>query len=163
MLDYLVRTLPVALRARSRRRAAPLVSRLRRRVGLRQIDVNLHMNQAVYAQVLELGRTELLLASGAYGSWRERGINPILAEQTIVYRRELRPLVSYEVDTRAVGVEGRLLVTESHVLVGERVFARGLAKMILVGRDGVLAPQDVPPLVEPYLVEALSVEDWRLV
>jgi len=155
--------LPVALRALSRRRDEPLVSRLRRRVTPCQIDINLHMNQAAYAQMIELGRIDWALRSGALQHCRDQGIHPVVAEQTIVYRRELRPGTAYELDTRAVGVDGRLLVLESHLVVGGRVHATGTVKMIFVGSDGVLAPGELPPLVEPYLVEPRAMEDWQVV
>ena len=112
MLGYLVRTLPVALRARWRRSTGTTVSRLKRRVSLREIDLFLHMNQAAYAQVMELGRVDWAIVSGAYQTWRKMGITFIAAEQTITYRRELRTWATYEVDTRAVGIEGRLLVVD---------------------------------------------------
>ena len=86
MLDYLLRTLPLALRAKARP-GGDLVSRLPRRVSLRQIDLNRHMNQAQYPAMMELGRTDLLFGSGAWDTWRRAGINPVVAEQRIVYRR----------------------------------------------------------------------------
>ena len=58
MLSYVARMIPYALRAR-RRRDGALVSRLERRVQLDEIDFNRHMNQAMYARVMEWGRLDL--------------------------------------------------------------------------------------------------------
>ena len=162
MLGYLLRTMPVLLRAR----AAPertLVSHLSRRVALRQVDINRHMNQAAYAEAFEYGRLDWVLRSGAWSRWSEGGVRCVVAEQRIVYRRELKPLARYDLDTRAVRVEGRLLVIEGHVLVGDRVHTLGEVRMIFIGPDGVLKPEAVPPICEGLLTEPLQVEGWRVV
>ena len=162
MLAYLTRTVPLVLRARFGRDGR-LVSRLQRRVKLSQVDFNLHMNQAVYAQVTELSRTDWVLRSGAWDRWRSHDVNPVVAEQTLVYRRELRPLQRYTLDTRAVAVEGRLLRTETWLLVGDRVHAKVVAKLIFVGPAGVLAADEAEGLCEGLTTAPLPVEDWTVV
>lgn len=162
MLDYLLRTLPLALRAKARP-GGDLVSRLPRRVSLRQIDLNRHMNQAQYPAMMELGRTDLLFGSGAWDTWRRAGINPVVAEQRIVYRRELAPLQRYVIDSRVVGVEGRLALMEHHLLVGDRVHTSGFVKVIFVGPDGVLSPERTEQVVRPWVTDALRVENWTVV
>jgi acyl-CoA thioesterase FadM len=161
MLGYLARTLPAALRARLGRDGR-LVSRIERRVRLSEVDINGHMNQAAYAQVLELGRLDWVVRSGAWAAWRRDRIGPVVAEQRIVYRRELAPRQRYAIDTRVVRVEGRLLAFEGHILVGDRVHAKSEAKLIFVGPDGVLSPEAVEARCARYLVETLAVDDWRV-
>lgn len=161
MLGYLARSLPLAVRA-SLSRDGRLVSRITRRVTLAEIDLNGHMNQASYAQVLELGRVDWFIRSGAWSAFRRQDVGAVVAEQRIVYRRELKPAQRYAIDTRAVRMEGRLLAFESLLLVGDRVHAKGEAKLIFIGQDGVLSADDARPLCEGYLVEPLSVEDWRV-
>jgi acyl-CoA thioesterase FadM len=138
------------------------ISRIRRRVTPRQLDLNLHMNQAAYAEVTELGRTDWVVRSGAWARWRSAGVIPVVAEQTLVYRRELKLWAAYQVDTRAVRVDGRLLVFEGYVLVGDRVHARNDTRLIFVGPDGVVPADAVPALCEGLLAEPLAVSDWRV-
>jgi acyl-CoA thioesterase FadM len=161
MLAYLARTLPLVARA-TLRRDGRLVSRIRRRVSPRNLDLNLHMNQAAYAEVMELGRTDWVVRSGAWERWRAAGVNAVVAEQRIVYRRELKLWAAYEIDTRAVQVAGRLLEVVSHLLVGDRVHARNDTKLIFVGRDGVLAPERAAELADGLLAEPLEVVSWRV-
>jgi acyl-CoA thioesterase FadM len=161
MLSYLARTLPVAVRA-SLAKDGRLVSRIQRRVRLAEVDLNGHMNQAAYAQVLELGRTDWVIRSGAWAALRAERINAVVAEQRIVYRRELGPRQRYAIDTRAVAAEGRLLVFESHLLVGERVHAKAEAKLIFVGPDGVLPAAEVEERCAGFLIEPLAVDNWQL-
>lgn len=162
MLGYLTRSLPVALRAAAPPRDGRLVSRITRRVRLSEVDLNGHMNQASYAQVLELGRVDWFIRSGAWSAFRRRDVGAVVAEQRIVYRRELKPLQRYAIDTRAVRMEGRLLVFESLLMVGERVHAKGEVKVLLLGPGGVLSADDARARCEGYLTAPLEVEGWRV-
>lgn len=161
MLRYTLRTFGVAARARF---VGPrtLSSRFHGRVRLTEIDLNLHMNQAAYAQVFELGRADWIVRSGLWNRVRSQGINPVVAQQNLVYRRELKPLQRYSIDTRATAIEGRLLVVQGHLIVGEKVHATNVVKLIFVGPDGVLAPEEVPALVENFLCAPLQVAEWTI-
>lgn len=161
MLTHAARTLPHFVRASLGSKA--LVSRIHRRVRVSETDFNLHMNQAAYAQVAELGRTDLVLRSGlARRLWKAR-VKPVVAEQRLVYRRELRPRQRYVLDSRATGLDGRLLTIDAYLLVGDRVHAAVYAKLISIGSAGVLDAEAAAALFAPYLTEALSIEDWRVV
>lgn len=162
MIGYLARMTPVILRAIAGRDGR-VVSRIHRRVRLRELDPNLHMNQAVYAEVLEYGRADWVLRSGAWQAIKDAGNHAVVAEQRIEYRRELKPLQRYVVDTRAVGLDGRLMVFEQLILVADRVHVRGTCKLIFIGADGVLDAETVEPHVRPFLTERQAIEDWRVV
>ena len=161
MLAYLQRTLPLFARAFASRETA-LVSRIERRVGVRDLDLYLHMNQAVYAQVIELGRADWFVRSGAFARWRRRELTVAVASQHIVYRRELRYGTRYVVDTRAVAMNGRLLVAQGHLIVGDRVHARADVEMIFKGPEGVLDAEAAAGCCEGLLTPALEVEDWTV-
>lgn len=140
-----------------------LVSRVRRRVRLSESDFNMHMNQAAYAQVAEFGRNDWVLRSGLVRAlWRAR-TKPVMAEQRIVYRRELKPGQRYEIDTRATGLDGRLLKVDAHLIVDDRVHAAVYAKLISIGPDGVLSPEAAESLLSPFVTDALPVADWRII
>lgn len=162
MIGYLWRTLPLIAKA-SLGRDGRLVSRIDRRVHLREIDPNLHMNQAVYAQVTELGRADWLIRSRAWSQWRSEETKPVVAEQILVYRRELRLGTRYTIDTRCIAIDGRLLHLRSLVLVGDRVHTQNDAKLIFIGGDGVLDAASVEALCEKFISEPLLVQDWRIV
>ncbi|MEM9620971.1 MAG: hypothetical protein AAF993_04930 [Pseudomonadota bacterium] len=57
------------------------MSRVHRRVRPSEVDFNLHMNQAVYAQVGELGRTDWMLRSRFWPHIRDQGAKPMMANQ----------------------------------------------------------------------------------
>ena len=153
--------LPVALRAGVRPNRSR-VSVIHRRVTLSEIDTNLHMNQAVYAEVFELGRVDWMVGTGAWMHWRAAGANPMVAQQTITYRRELKPLQRYRIETRAVGTDGRMVRMQGVLAVGGRVHALGEQRLLLVGQGGVLGADEVTELVHERIVPALEIDDWRL-
>lgn len=167
MFRYLARSAPVFLRGALARGTAP-VSRMTRRVGLGDLDVNLHMNQAVYAQVMELSRADWALRSGAWRAWRAADVWPVVAEQHLTYRRELRLGQRYLLDSRAVAMDGRLLVIDTWLLVGDAVHARNVTKFIFTrppAPDGsrVCAPDEARAVSAPFLTAPLAVRDWRVV
>ncbi|MGE0788369.1 MAG: thioesterase family protein [Sandaracinaceae bacterium] len=161
MLAYLARTLPVVARA-FRKNDGRLVSRLERRVRISEIDTNLHMNQAAYLRVAELGRLDWVIRSGALKAWRERELRPVVAEQRVVYRRELKPGQRYTIETRAVRIDGRLFWFEGYLLVGDRVHARVDTALITIGSGGVISAEETQEVGERFLAAPLVIEDWRV-
>jgi acyl-CoA thioesterase FadM len=162
MLRYLARTAPTVLSALASRRRDARITRLTRRVQLTEIDTNLHMNQAAYLQVGELARVDWAIRCDAVGRWRAEALKPLVAEQRVVYRRELAPLQRYVLDTRAVRVDGKLLWLETNLLVGRRVHARVDAALLFVGEGRVVGAPTAARVHEPLLAEPLAVRDWEL-
>ena len=142
---------------------ASSIGRYRHRVWLRYVDLNRHMNQAAYAEVMELARWDWIVRSGMLAALFRARVNPVVAAQQIVYRRELKPLQRFVIDTRAVGFDRRVLKVEHHFLVGDRVHAKGTVDLIPLAGGKVVSPERSRELLT-FLVEApLGVEDWRVV
>lgn len=161
MLRYLATTIPAVYRAR-RKADGSLVTRTRHRVSLSQVDFNRHMNQSAYPAVAELARVTWLFRSTAWQRWEEQGVHPVVGRQEIVYRRELAPLQKFEVDTRATGMDGRLLKVEHVLLVGDRVHARVDTWLLFIGPDGVLSADDAEALCADLTSAPLEIEGWRV-
>ena len=162
MLRLYARMVPVVLRARLKNDGA-LVSRLAQRVHLDQVDWNWHMNQSRYAEAMEMGRAHWMVRSGSWASWRKAGANPVVANQQLVYRRELKPWQRYVVETRAVGVDGRMLQLQGLILVGDRVHATSDVRLLFVGPDGVLSADAVAALCADRVIAPLGIENWSVV
>ena len=160
MLRHAASMLPIALRATLGKKG--LVSVVQRRVRLAECDYNLHMNQASYARVAEYARTDWFMRTGLLVRLLRAGVNPIMAEQRIVYRRELAPRQRYAIDTRATGIDGRLLDVQAHLLVGDRVHTAIYGKLIMVGPKGVLGAEDAEEMLAEYVTEPLGVHDWHV-
>lgn len=78
---------------------------LERRVGLLELDLNLHMNHARYLGVVEQALLEGLMRSGFLATLLGQGAVPMVGGTLISYRRELRPLQAYGVQLRYLGAD----------------------------------------------------------
>jgi len=103
------------------------VSRLTFRVWPHDLDPSIHMNNGRYLTLMDLGRVDVMLRSGLWRALLRNRWTPIAGAITIRYRRELRPLQAFHLDTR-------LLCWDSALVVMEQTF-------VIAGgpRDGQLA------------------------
>ena len=138
------------------------VGRYHHRVWPRYVDLNRHMNQAAYAEVMELARWHWMVRSGMFRTMVRQRLNVVVGRQEIIYRRELKPLAAFVIDVRATRVERRAVQIEHHFIVGERVHAKGTADLVVLGRDGVAPADTVRDAFGSLVQTPLHIEDWRV-
>lgn len=85
-------------------------------VGPADLDVLLHVNNGVYLTMLDVARVDLLLRSGLLGRLRRNGIYPVVAAQTIRFRRSLQLFQSFEVETRVLGWDDKAFILRHEFL-----------------------------------------------
>ncbi len=112
---------------------AQAVSVLEFSVSLLDLDLSLHMNNGRYLQLMDLGRLDFLVRSGLWRAVRRHGWTPIASAVAIRYRRELRPLVRFRLETRLVSwAEASVVMEQVFVLMSGpqrgQVAARALFK-----------------------------------
>lgn len=102
------------------RRPASLwdVLETRFRVWPTDLDVLGHMNNGKYLTIMDLARMDLMLRSGTWARLTERGWYPVVAGQTITYRRSLQPFERFRVRTRVLGADDRWFYLEQTFLTG---------------------------------------------
>ena len=66
------------------------ISRPRMRARLSDLDQIGHVNNGVYFSMMDLGRVDLLWRSGFWQKPTKAGWYPVVASQTITYRKPLR-------------------------------------------------------------------------
>ncbi|GIG19781.1 hypothetical protein Cch01nite_05050 [Cellulomonas chitinilytica] len=149
----MIRTLQLALATWRPRPAIPgqglldpSVTRLR--VHLGDLDLYRHVNNGVYLQMMDVGRSNLLADLGAYGLLADRGWFPVVAASTIKYRRSLTFGQRFDLTSRVLGWDARVVYLEqTFTLRGEHV-ARGVVAGRFLGRDGErVAATDVVTLL----------------
>ncbi len=104
------------------------------RVWPTDLDLLRHVNNGVYLSVLDVARVDLMIRAGLMPELRARGWYPVVAEQTIQYRRSLTLGQRFAVVTRVVGWD------DAAVLV-EQTFVRDPARA--AGEGAEPAPDDV--------------------
>ncbi len=138
-MHLLFRLLFVLLHARRYRDGAfaPLgEARLPWRVLPTDLDFSLHMNNARYLSLMDLGRVDLLARLGLVrlafrGHWM-----PVLGAVSIRYLRPLGPFDRYELVTRLLGWDEKWFYLEQRFEAGDRLMARAIVKGLLRGPDG---------------------------
>ena len=138
-MHLLLRLLLVLLRARRYRAGdfPPLgEARLAWRVLPNDLDFSLHMNNARYLSLMDLGRVDLLARLGLVrlafrGHWM-----PVLGAVTIRYHRPLGPFDRYELASRLLGWDEKWFYIEQRFEAGDKLIARAVVKGLFRAPDG---------------------------
>jgi acyl-CoA thioesterase FadM len=137
--------------------------RTRFRVWPGDIDVLFHVNNGVYLSMLDIARVDMMLRSGALRRLRARKFYPVVAAQTIRYRRSLRLFERFEVETRVVGWdEQAFLITHAFHRRGELVAEAVIRVRFLTRGGGKPTTAEVLellglPRASPALPESIAV------
>ncbi|HET6764728.1 MAG TPA: thioesterase family protein, partial [Longimicrobiaceae bacterium] len=151
--------LRVLLGVRFRPRLGPLdESVLHFRVMPHDLDPNLHMNNARYLGIMDLGRTDLVLRMGVVRELFRRRWNPVVGHLTIRYRRSLAPFQRYSLHTRLVCWDEKAFYLEQRFEHRGHLMARAVVRGVFLGPEGTVpatelvrmygAEQPSPPMPE---------------
>jgi len=167
-VNVLWRTLLVILRARLAKRTHPLaptaISRIRLTTLPTDIDVLRHMNNGRYLSLFDLGRWDLLVRSGLADATRAQGWYPVVASETITFRKSLELWQRFVVESRFLGHDDRGgLYLEHRAVVDGEIYARAIIRARMLRRSGgtvdhdelfaaVGRPEGLPD-VEPWVHE----------
>lgn len=106
------------------------------RVWPTDLDVLGHMNNGRYLTIMDLARVDLMMRAGFWRTLRERGWYPVVAGQTITYRRSLLPLRRFVVRTEVLGTEGEWIYLRQTFLSGGRLSAEAVVRARFLKRSG---------------------------
>jgi YbgC/YbaW family acyl-CoA thioester hydrolase len=136
----------------------PSVTRLRVRLG--DLDLYRHVNNGVYLQMMDIARTNYLADLGAFALLRERGWYPVVAASTMTYRRSLTLGQRFEISTRVVGWDARVVYLEQTFSRNDQLVARGIVagRFLSTRGDRVPAP-DVIALLDGPTIESPALPD----
>jgi acyl-CoA thioesterase FadM len=136
-LNLLFRLLWAWLTARFRSRCPVLgPCRTRFRVWPGDLDVLLHVNNGVYLSMLDVARVELMLRSGAFARLGARGFYPVVAAETIRFRRSLQLFDRFEVETRVIGWDEQAFVLRHEFLRRGELVAEAVIRSRFLKRGG---------------------------
>jgi YbgC/YbaW family acyl-CoA thioester hydrolase len=160
-MNMYLRLLLFLLRVRAK---SPLgiwdTSRASFRVNPADLDVQRHMNNGRYLSIMDLGRMDLMLRSGFWKRITDAGWYPVVAGQTITYRRSLTLGQRFELATRVIGYDERWIYMEQVFRRDGKVVADAIVRARFLRKSGGSVPmEEVLELVEP-LPEHLVVPPW---
>ncbi|MGU3433932.1 thioesterase family protein [Actinomycetes bacterium M1A6_2h] len=110
------------------------------RVMPTDLDILLHMNNGRYLSVLDAGRTSYLVKTGLWRQLRARKWHPVVAAQTIVYRRSLTFGTKYDVRSTFVGFDAKNGYFEQAFVVDGREYASAVVAIRFLDESGKSVP-----------------------
>jgi acyl-CoA thioesterase FadM len=100
------------------------------------LDVLLHVNNGVYLSMLDVARVDLLLRSGAAKRLSQRGFYPVVAAETIRFRRSLQLFQAFEVETTVLGWDEKAVIIQHHFLRQGELIADAVVRARFLKRKG---------------------------
>ena len=120
-----------------RPRCEPLgPTRKRFRVWPPDLDVLLHVNNGVYLTMLDVARVDLLLRSGVGARLWRKGFYPVVAAETIRFRRSLQLFQAFEVETALIGWDEKAFIIQHRFLRREELVAEAFVRSRFLKRSG---------------------------
>ena len=110
--------------------------RVRLRVWPTDLDILGHMNNGVYLSIMDLGRFDLLVRSGVWARFQKLGYYPVVASETITFRKSLQPWQRYDLESRIVGYDAKAVYIEQRFVVDGEIFAKGFIRGRFLKRTG---------------------------
>lgn len=144
------------------------------RVWPSDLDTNMHMNNGVYLSIMDLARTDLVLRSGLMKVVKKNGWYPVVASQTIRYRRSLDPFRKFSVRTQLIGWDERFFFIQQKFMLGKEVAALALVKGRFLKKSGggvypgeiaqAMGESSTSPTMADWVGQWTTAEDqgWKL-
>jgi YbgC/YbaW family acyl-CoA thioester hydrolase len=112
----------------------------RTRVGLGDLDVYRHVNNAVYLNMMDTARNNLLADCGAMKPLLERGWYPVVAASTVKYKKSLTLWQPVEITSRVLGWDPRVFYLEQVIATRGQLAARGIVAARFLASGGHRIP-----------------------
>lgn len=117
--------------------------RTRFRVWLTDLDLLFHMNNGKYFSIMDLARINLLIRSGLAKVMRTNGFYPVLAGETIRFKKSLKLFTAFDVQTQTVGWDEKNFYLEQFFIVNDEIYAHALIKARMLHKSGnKMSPAD---------------------
>lgn len=112
-------------------------------VLLNDIDLNIHMNNARYLSIMDLGRFDFLVRTGLVKYFVTEKWQAVLGGVHIRFRRGLRPFQKYTLTTRIVGIDEKWAYIEQRFDVKGEMVAHALARAVFTAKGKAIPTKDI--------------------
>lgn len=118
-------------------------SELRFRVWPHDLDLNIHMNNARYLSLMDLGRTDLIIRTGLHKVMLREGWQAVIGGTTVRFRRPLKPFQACRLTTRLLCWDDRWLYIEHRITTADGTLAcAALVKAVFIRKGSRVAPAE---------------------
>jgi acyl-CoA thioesterase FadM len=126
------------------------------------------VNNGVYLSMLDVARVDLMLRSGMAAALRKHKIYPVVAAETIRFRRSLQLFQAFEVETSVLGWDEKAIIIQHHFLRRGELVADAVVRARFLRRQGgpvgsreLLELLDVPARTGPSPELPPWVDAWN--
>lgn len=106
------------------------------RVVPTDLDILGHMNNGVYFSLMDLGRMDLLIRSGAWAKLEARGFYPVMATETMTFRKSLTLWQRFEIQSRMTGYDDKAVYLEQRFVVDGEIYANAMTRARFLKKGG---------------------------
>jgi len=122
------------------------VARTRFRVLPTDLDILKHMNNGVYLSIADIGRFDLLMRNGVWAIFKARGWYPVVASETISFRKSLELGQRFLVESRILGFDDKAVYVEQRFTVDGEIYTQAFIRGRFLRRSGGVV--SIPELLE---------------
>ena len=117
------------------------------------LDIIWHMNNGVYFSIMDVARFDMLVRNGVWKIMRERGWYPVVASETMTFRKSLSLWQRFTIESKLVGYDDKAVYVEQRFVRpgpggAPEVFAQGFIRARFLRRAGGTVP--VTDLIEAF-------------
>jgi YbgC/YbaW family acyl-CoA thioester hydrolase len=127
----------------------PFMSVIKRnfRVGVFDIDFNMHINNARYMVFMERARWDHPIQTDTWDAMLKEKLNFIIAGIEMGYIREIRFGKKFEIQTQYLGWDDKYVYMEQRFVVGDKIHAYGMVKAVFLQRGKLAKPANVAEIL----------------
>lgn len=130
------------------------------RVAPSDLDLLGHVNNSKYLAIMDLARIDLMMRSGWWDKLRRKGWYPVVAGQTITYRRSLKLGQKFAVESRVLGMDDRWFYLQQSFVRDGTVCAHALVRARFLKRGGGNVEHDEMGEFLGGFPDGLEVPEW---
>jgi acyl-CoA thioesterase FadM len=132
------------------------------RVVPTDLDILRHMNNGVYLSIADVARLDLLSRAGIWAVFKARGWYPVVASETITFRKSLELWQRFTVESRILGFDDKAVYVEQRFVVDGEIYTQAFIRARFLKRSGgVVSIAELLDAVGPAPVEN-TVPEWLL-
>lgn len=118
------------------------------RVGLTDIDFNMHINNARYMVFMERARWDHPVQTNTWDVMLKEKLNFIVAGIEMGYIREIRLGKKFEVETHYLGWDEKYFYLEQRFIADEKIHAYGLVKAVFLQQGKKSEPNKIAQMLD---------------
>jgi acyl-CoA thioesterase FadM len=139
------------------------------RVMPTDLDLLMHMNNGKYCSLMDLARVDLMMRSGVAKIMKNNDYYPVLAAETIRFKKSLRLFKSFYIQTNIIAWDEKYFYLEQIFYRHDEIYAHAIVKARMLHKKGdkvspadclKAAGKDVPsPAFPDYLQSWIPVSE----